>query len=93
MSCYGIRLRRTLRDMSAIEFLNLLRNLDGDTPFMKTFQIRATDRNKLPDYLRIEKTRQNRIMFQRGYFDSMGDSESLKRVLMPFSQAAKKEGD
>ena len=79
--------------MSAIEFLNLLRNLDGDTPFMKTFQIRATDRNKLPDYLRIEKTRQNRIMFQRGYFDSAGDSEGLKRVLMPFSQAAKKEGD
>ena len=79
--------------MSAIEFLNLLRNLDGDTPFMKTFQIRATDRNKLPDYLMIEKTRQNRIMFQRGYFYSMGYSESLKRVLIPFSQAAKKEGD
>ena len=60
---------------------------------MKTMQIRMTDRNKLPDYLRIEKTRQNRIMFQRGYFDSAGDSENLKRVLMPFSQAAKKEGD
>lgn len=92
MSCYGIRLRRMLRDMSAIEFLNLLRNLDGNTPFMKTVQIRTTDRNKLPDYLRVEKTRQNRIMFQRGYFDSSNDSESLKLALMPFSQTAMKEG-
>ena len=79
--------------MSAIEFLNLLRNLDGDTPFMKTMQIRMTDRNKLPEYLMIEKTRQNRIMFQRGYFDSAGDSESLKQALLPFSQTAQKEGD
>ena len=79
--------------MSAIEFLNLLRNLDGDTPFMKTMQIRMTDRNKLPEYLMIEKTRQNRIMFQRGYFDSAGDSESLKQALLQFSQTAKKEGD
>lgn len=60
---------------------------------MKTFQIRATDRNKLPDYLKIEKTRQNRIMFERGYFDSASGSEGLKHALMPFSQTAKKEGD
>ena len=82
-----------MKDMSAAEFLNLLCNLNGDTPFMKTMQIRMTDRNKLPEYLMIEKTRQNRIMFQRGYFDSAGDSESLKQALLPLSRTAKKEGD
>ena len=60
---------------------------------MKTMQIRMTDRNKLPEYLMIEKTRQNRIMFKRGYFDSASDSESLKQALLPFSQTAQKEGD
>jgi len=32
-------------------------------------------------------------MFQRGYFDSAGDSKSLKQALLPFSRTAKKEGD
>lgn len=85
LSCYGIRLRRELNTMSSNEFLNLLINLDGDTPFKKAIQVRGTDKSKLPDYLQEEKTRQNRIMFQRGYFDSSGDISDLKSIMLAMS--------
>ncbi|WP_246215593.1 Gp15 family bacteriophage protein [Listeria valentina] len=68
LSCYQMRLRTELKQMTYDEFVNLLTNLDGDTPFMKTLQIRMTSKKDLPEYLHAEKTRQNLVMAERGYF-------------------------
>ncbi|EDN8735474.1 hypothetical protein GUM07_03855 [Listeria monocytogenes] len=90
LQCYGLRLRKELSKMTFAEFINYLNGLSGETPFMMTIEIRATDKSKLPEHLRVEKVRQNRIMFKRGYFGSAADgSAGLERHL---NQMSKKEG-
>lgn len=90
MQCYGLRLRKELSKMTFAEFINYLNGLTGETPFMMTIEIRATDKNKLPKHLHVEKVRQDRIMFKRGYFESATQgADSLERAL---SRWSKKEG-